>query len=95
MYRLALEKGKAGAKYHAVAEEGVTVREIAEAIGQGLNIPVVSLSPEKAQEHFGWLAAFIGYDLPASSEKTRRELQWNPGGPGLLVNLRDMDYAAV
>ena len=95
VYRLALERGKAGAKYHAVAEEGVTVREIAEAIGQGLNIPVVSPSPEKAQEHFGWLAAFMGYDLPASSEKTRRELGWNPGGPGLLADLRDMDYAAV
>jgi nucleoside-diphosphate-sugar epimerase len=95
LYRLALEKGKAGGKYHAVAEEGVTVREIAEAIGQGLNIPVVSLSTEEAQEHFGWLATFVGFDLPASSEQTRRELGWSPNGPGMLSDLRDMDYAAV
>lgn len=94
LYRLALEKGKAGAKYHAVAEEGVTVREIAEAIGQALNIPVVSLSPEKAQEHFGWLAGFVGSDLPASSQQTRRELEWNPNGPGLLSDLLEMDYTA-
>jgi nucleoside-diphosphate-sugar epimerase len=95
LYRMALEKGKPAAKYHAVAEEGVTVHEIAEAIGQGLNIPVVSLSPEKAQEHFGWLAAFVGFDLPASSEQTRRELGWNPQGPRLLSDLLEMDYAAI
>jgi hypothetical protein len=60
---LALEKGESGAKYHAVAEEGVSMREIAEIIGQGLNIPVVSLSSHQAQEHFGWLAAFAGWDI--------------------------------
>jgi nucleoside-diphosphate-sugar epimerase len=94
LYRLALEKGESGAKYHAVAEEGVTMREIAEVIGQGLNIPVVSLSPDQAQEHFGWLAAFAGWDIPASSKKTRRQLGWHPSGPGILSDLRNMDYTA-
>jgi nucleoside-diphosphate-sugar epimerase len=91
---LALEKGESGAKYHAVAEEGITMREIAEVIGQGLNVPVISLSPDQAQEHFGWLAAFAGWDIPASSEKTRRQLGWNPTGPGILSDLRNMDYTA-
>jgi nucleoside-diphosphate-sugar epimerase len=94
LYRLALEKGESGAKYHAVAEEGITMREIAEVIGQGLNVPVISLSPDQAQEHFGWLAAFAGWDIPASSEKTRRQLGWNPTGPGILSDLRNMDYTA-
>jgi nucleoside-diphosphate-sugar epimerase len=94
LYRLALEKGESGAKYHAVAEEGITMREIAEVIGQGLNVPVISLSPDQAQEHFGWLAAFASWDIPASSEKTRRQLGWNPTGPGILSDLRNMDYTA-
>src|SRR5579863_780678 len=66
VYRLALEKGITGARYHAVAEEGVTAREIAEAIGRGLKIPVVSKSPEETAGHFGWLAMFAGMDMPAS-----------------------------
>ena len=95
LYRLALEKGESGAIYHAVAEEGITMREIAEVIGQGLNIPVISVSPDQAQEHFGWLAAFAAWDIPASSEKTKRQLGWNPTGPGILTDLRHMNYAAV
>jgi nucleoside-diphosphate-sugar epimerase len=87
LYRLALEKHEAGAKYHAVAEEGVAMRDIAEAIGRGLKVPVVSLSPEEAAAHFGWLTMFAGSDLAASSEKTRKKLGWNPTGPGLISDL--------
>jgi nucleoside-diphosphate-sugar epimerase len=92
LYRLALEKGKAGSRYHAVAEEGVPLREIATVIGKGLNVPVVSLSPEKAQAHFGWLGMFAGFDMPASSEQTRKQLGWNPTGPGLITDLENMRY---
>jgi nucleoside-diphosphate-sugar epimerase len=87
LYRLALEKHEAGAKYHAVAEEGVSLRDIAEALGRALKIPVVSLSPEKAAAHFGWLTMFAGSDLAASSEKTRKKLGWHPTGPGLISDL--------
>src|ERR1700733_3454082 len=92
LYRLALEKHQAGAKYHAVAEEGIPMRDIAEAIGRGLKVPVVSLSPEKAAAHFGWLAMFAGADLVASSEKTRKRLGWEPTGPGLIADLDKMRY---
>src|SRR5271169_2224822 len=95
LYRLALEKHEAGAKYHAVAEEGVPMRDIAETIGRGLKVPVVSLSPEKAAAHFGWLAMFAGADLVASSEKTRKNLGWNPTGPGLIADLQRMDYSQI
>jgi nucleoside-diphosphate-sugar epimerase len=93
LYRLALEKHQAGVKYHAVAEEGVPLRDIAEVIGRGLKVPVVSLSPEKAAPHFGWLAMFAGADLVASSKKTRKNLGWNPTGPGMLADLQRMDYS--
>src|ERR1700709_266193 len=76
LYKLALEKGRAGAVYNAVAEEGVTLRDIAGAIGQRLNIPTVSLPPDEAQQHFGWLARAVALDLPASSDKTKRGLEW-------------------
>ncbi len=92
LYRLALEKRQAGARYHAVAEEGVAVRDIAEAIGQGLGVKVVSLSAEEAAAHFGWLGPFVGLDLPASSALTRTRLGWHPVGPGLMADLRDMRY---
>lgn len=92
LYRLALEKGTPGEPYHAVAEEGVKVREIAEAIGRGLKVPVVSMSPEKAAEHFGWFANFAGLDLAASSAQTREKLSWNPTGPRLITDLEDMKY---
>jgi nucleoside-diphosphate-sugar epimerase len=87
LYRLALEKGLAGARYHAVAEEGVPLREIAEAIGRGLNLPVVAKSPEDAGEHFGWLGIFVSSDLPASSALTQERLGWRPTGPGLIADL--------
>ena len=93
LYRLALEKHQVGAKYHAVDEEGVSMREIAEAIGRGLQIPVVSLTPEEAAAHFGFLAMFAGGDLTASSAKTRQTLGWNPTGPGLIADLQAMDYS--
>ena len=95
LYRLALEKREAGARYHAVAEEGISVREIAEVIGRGLKVPVVSLSPEEAAEHFGWLGAFAGLDLPASSAQTRERLGWHPTGPDLLTDLKHMRYDAA
>jgi nucleoside-diphosphate-sugar epimerase len=92
LYRLALEKADAGARYHAVAEEGVPVRDIAEVIGRGLNVPVVSIAPEEAAGHFGWLGAFVGWDIPASSAETRRTLGWSPTGPGLISDLENMRY---
>ena len=92
LYRMALEKAQAGARYHAVAEEGVPARDIAEVIGRGLSVPVRSIAPEKAAEHFGWLAAFVGWDVPASSARTQEELGWNPTGPGLISDLENMRY---
>jgi nucleoside-diphosphate-sugar epimerase len=95
LYRLALEKNEAGAKYHAVGEEGVPMREIAEAIGRGLKIPVKSITPQEAPAHFGWLAIFAGGDLQGSSAQTRKKLGWNPTGPGLIADLDRMDYSKV
>jgi nucleoside-diphosphate-sugar epimerase len=92
LYRLALEKGTAGARFHAVAEEGVPLREIAEAIGRGLKVPVVSMSPEEAGEHFGWLAAFMGLEMPASSALTQERLGWRPTQTGLIDDLDNMRY---
>jgi nucleoside-diphosphate-sugar epimerase len=88
LYRLALEKGSAGARYHAVAEEGVSLREIAEAIGSGLKIPVVAKSPEDAPGHFGWMSFFAGADLKASSALTQQRLGWHPTDkPGMIADL--------
>ena len=92
LYRLALEKQEAGAKYHAVAEEGVPLRDIAEVIGRGLKVPVVSLSPEEAGTHFGFFAAFAGLDTPASSTLTQERLGWHPTGPGMIADLEQMRY---
>jgi len=93
LYRLALEKGAAGARYHAVAEEGVPVRQIAEAIGRGLKIPVVSLSPEETAAHFGWLGMFAGMDAIATSALTQQRLGWHPTQqPGLIA---DLDQASA
>jgi nucleoside-diphosphate-sugar epimerase len=93
LYRLALEKAERGAIYHSVAEEGVRMREIAEVIGRGLKVPVVSLSPEEAQAHFGWLAMFAGRDLAGSSVLTRKKLGWNPTGRGLIADLEQVQYS--
>lgn len=93
LYRLAFEKAEAGAIYHAVDEEGVTMKEVAEALGRGLNVPVVSIKAEEAQTHFGWLGMFAGHDMPASSAITQRKLNWTPKGPGLITDLDGMDYS--
>jgi nucleoside-diphosphate-sugar epimerase len=92
LYRLVLEKAEAGDRFHAVAEEGVAMKDIAEAIGRGLKVPVVSLTPEDASKHFGWLAEFVGRDAPASSAYTRGKLGWKPTGPGLMSDLDNMRY---
>lgn len=90
LYMLALENLEKGARYHAVAEEGVPMRDIAEVIGRGLKVPVVSVSPEESPAHFGWLGAFAGRDLPASSALTRQRFAWQPIGPGLIADLEQM-----
>ena len=93
LYRLALEKtGQGFTIYHAVQEEGVSLRQIAEALGKGLKVPVTSLTPEQAAGHFGWLAHFAGLDMPASSEWTRKTLGWEPTGSGLMDDLANMKY---
>ena len=92
LYRLALEKGAAGTRYHAVAEEGVPLKDIATAIGRGLNVPVTSISQEQAHEHFGFTGLFAGRDSPVSSARTREQLGWNPTGPGLIADLENMSY---
>ncbi|KAL9611043.1 MAG: hypothetical protein Q9167_004290 [Letrouitia subvulpina] len=86
LIRLALEKGAAGATYHPIAEEGVAVKDIVTAIGKRLQLPVTSLTPEEAAEKLGFFA-FIMMDNPTSSEKTRKELGWQPTGPGLLADI--------
>ena len=93
LYRLALEKAEPGAKYHAVAEEGVSVKQMAEVLGRRLSVPVKSITPEEAPAHFGWLAMFAGLDLPASSELTRRKLGWEPVGPGIIADLERLQVA--
>jgi nucleoside-diphosphate-sugar epimerase len=91
VYRLALEHGAEGGPFHAVAEEGVPFKAIAEVIGRRLNVPVVSKSRAEAAEHFGWFAMFAGMDLPASSARTRVRLGWKPEQPGLIA---DLDHSA-
>jgi nucleoside-diphosphate-sugar epimerase len=93
LYRLAVEKTGPGVTvYHAVQEEGVALREIAETLGKGLKVPMVSIEPEKAAEHFGWFWHFAAVDMPASSERTRKTLGWEPTGPGLIEDLTNMRY---
>ena len=94
LYRLAFERREAGARYNAVAEDGIPVREIAEVLGKGLKVPVKSMSPEEAKVHFGWMAMFADMDLWASGAKTQATLNWHPAGPGLIDDLERMDYAA-
>jgi len=92
LYRLALEKGSAAARYHGVADEGVPTREIAEVIGRHLNLPVVSKSREEAADHFGWIAPFFAMDGRASSAQTQDRLGWRPVQPGLLADLNTEHY---
>ena len=93
LYRLAIEKCEPGARYNAVDEEGISTRDVAQAVGEGLGLPVKSIAPGEAADHFGWLGAFVGLDMSASSAWTRRVLDWHPNGPGLLDDLKRMDYS--
>ena len=92
LYRLALEKGRAGAPYHAVAEEGVPVRPIAELFGKVLKVPVKSITQDEAFAHYGFLAMFAGLDMPASSAKTQAELGWKPKQIGLMEDIGQPGY---
>jgi nucleoside-diphosphate-sugar epimerase len=87
LYRLVLEKGSTGARYHGVADEGVSAREIAQVIGRRLNLPVVSKSREEAADHFGWIGPFFGIDAPASSAQTQEWLGWRPARPALIPDM--------
>jgi nucleoside-diphosphate-sugar epimerase len=93
LYRLAVEKGARGARYHAVGEEGVSAREITESLGRGLKLPVVSITPDEAPAHFGWMAMFVALDMPASSALTQARLGWRPAGPSLLADLDEARFA--
>jgi nucleoside-diphosphate-sugar epimerase len=95
LYRLAIEKGAPGARYHAVGEEGVVFREVAEVIGRRLNVPVVGIAPEEAADHFGWFAMFAGRGSMASSQRTREALAWEPREVGLIADLDRASYFAV
>lgn len=95
LFRLALEQGRQGARYHAVAEQGIAFRQIVDIIGAGLNLPVRSIAPEAVSGYFGSIAGIAGADMLASSTVTRRELGWAPTGPGLLDDLRFIDFSAI
>src|SRR5579862_1808043 len=92
LYRLALENGSAGAKYHAIGDEGIPFRDIAAAIGHRLNLPVVSKSPDEAAAHFDWMAHFVAIDCPASCAKTQQQLGWRPTHVGLIPDLDHGTY---
>jgi nucleoside-diphosphate-sugar epimerase len=92
LFRLALEQAPAGSTLHAVADEGVPIRDIAEVIGRHLDVPVDSIAPERAGEHFTWLAGFLAADSPASSALTRELLGWRPRQPGLIADLDQGHY---
>jgi nucleoside-diphosphate-sugar epimerase len=95
LFRLAIENGSAGARYHGVAEEGVPMRDIAEVIGRRLSVPVVSMAPEEAANHFGWFAHFAAIDNPTSSKRTRELLGWQPKQHGLIADLDRPSYFEV
>jgi nucleoside-diphosphate-sugar epimerase len=92
LYRLALEAAQPGARYHAVAEEGVPLRDIAEVVGRSLGLPIRSIGPEAAADHFGWLAPFAVRDVPASSVRTQARLGWRPTGPTLMADLERLEF---
>ena len=92
LYRLALEQGVKSGPYHAVDDEGVPFKAIAEVIGRRLGVPVVSQTPEEAAGHFGWFVRFAGMDIPSSSARTRSALGWKPEQPGLLADLDQPHY---
>ena len=92
LFRLALENAPAGSILHAVADEGVRLRDIAEVVGRRLNVPVASITPDDAPAHFSWLAGFLGMNSPASSARTRALMKWEPTHPGLIEDLEDGHY---
>ena len=92
LFRLALESAAPGTVLHAAAQEGVPMREIAAAIGAGLDVPVTPIAPENAGEQFGWFAPFLAIDVTTSSAMTRELLGWRPVGPGLIEDLREGHY---
>ena len=92
LYRLAFEQGKAGARYHAVADAGVPFRAIAEVIGRRLGLPATSLDSAAAAAYFGWFGSFAAMDVPASSQLTQAQLGWQPQQPGLLADLDQACY---
>jgi nucleoside-diphosphate-sugar epimerase len=92
LYRLALEQGVERGPFHAVDDEGVPFKAIAEVIGRRLGVPVVSKTSEEAAGHFGWFAGFAGMDIPSSSARTRSVLGWKPEQPGLLADLDQAHY---
>ena len=92
LYALAIDKAESGSRYNAVAEEGIPVRQIAETLGRGLNLPTRSLSAEEAMAHFGFMGPFMGMDMPASSTITRQKLNWNPTGPTMISDLEQAKY---
>jgi nucleoside-diphosphate-sugar epimerase len=94
VYRLALERAAAGGRYHAIADEGVPFRDIAEVIGRRLNVPVVAKFGEEAADHFGWFALFAAMDVPASSTRTRALLGWAPTQPSLIADIDHPSYFA-
>jgi nucleoside-diphosphate-sugar epimerase len=94
LVRLAVENAPAGSVLHAVGEQGVALRDVAEAIGAGLSLPVTSVTPEQSTAHFGFLAGFMATDMPASSAATQDLLGWKPTGPGLLADLDQGHYYA-
>ncbi|WP_396898227.1 SDR family oxidoreductase [Mycolicibacterium sp.] len=94
LFRLALEKATSGTILHAVAEGGIPSKEIAEAIGRGLNLPVTSVPAEQAFDHFGWIGGFFALDLPGSSELTRERFDWKPAEVGLIEDLDQGHYFA-
>jgi nucleoside-diphosphate-sugar epimerase len=95
LVRLGIERAPAGSLLHVVGEEGVALRDVAEAIGRSLDLPVTSITAEQGQAHFGFLAHFLASDMPASSTLTRELLGWEPAGPGLTADLEKGHYFAV
>jgi len=94
LYRLALEQGVAGARYHGVADAGIPMRDIAAIMGRHLHLPVVSKSAAEATDHFGWMARFVGLDMPATSTLTQQWLNWHPSHKGLVPDLEQGHYFA-
>jgi nucleoside-diphosphate-sugar epimerase len=95
LYRLVLEKGSANARYYGVADEGVPFRDIAGVIGRRLNLPVVSKTSDEAKHHFGWFALFAAIDNPASSQRTRELLGWDPKQPALIADIDREEYFEI